>query len=159
MSNKVYQQDPDRSNAAQAARRLEQIITAACRVQPLLPAPGNLHARVMAAVAQRASQWWRAPLRTWPIWAQTALVLLCLCSIWLVTGSTLFGGHDVSAQQWLFMPWMLADIFTSLFSVLRELLWLVLRISPVLWLFAMMISGVAVTMGLMGLSRLATRHA
>jgi hypothetical protein len=160
MSNEIHLQKlPDRKDAFEAEQRLEQIITAACLAQPLLPAPASLHSRVVSAIERRASQWWRAPLRAWPSWAQAVLVLLCLCCAWLVTGSPLFAGNDASVQQWLFMPWMLADIFTSLLSVLRELLWLVLRISPVWWLLAMIISGVAVAMGLMGLSRLTTRHA
>lgn len=146
--------------SATEAQRLERYIAAACDAQPLLSAPPGLHARVMAVIEQRAREWWRAPLRNWPSWAQAALVLLCLLSTWLlVADNTPLAANGNSIEQWVFMPWALADIFASLLAVSRELLWLVLRISPVLWLCALVVSGVALTIGVLGLSRLTTRHA
>lgn len=147
------------ANAAQA-QRLERFVAAACHAQPLVSAPAGLHARVMAVIEQRAREWWRAPLRAWPAWAQAGLLLLCLLSSWLlVADNTPLVANGASIQQWVFMPWALADIFASLLAVLRELLWLVLRISPVLWLGAMVVSGVALTVGVLGLNCLTTHRA
>lgn len=157
MSNETYlQRDSLNDDVEQSGRRLEQIITAACRAQPLLPAPAGLQTRVMAAIERRAGQWWRAPLRAWPNWAQAVLLMLCLCSVWwMVAGNAPLAGNDIPVQRWLFLPWILADLFTSLLMVLRELLWLVLRLSPVLWLLAVASIGVAVAIGVIGLNRLA----
>ncbi len=86
-------------------------------------------------------------------------MLLCMGSTWLlVADNAPLAASGASVEQWLFMPWTLADLFTSLLMVSRELLWLVLRISPVLWLLAVVSSGAAVAVGVAGLNRLATRN-
>jgi hypothetical protein len=67
----------------------------------------------------------------------------------LVVRQCALTGNDIPVQRWLSLPWMLADLFISLLMVLRELLGLVLRISPVLWLLAVVSGGVTVAIGVM----------
>ncbi len=143
-------------------QQLQQLVNDACRAQPLLRAPARLQTNVRLAIEQRARQWWRAPVRAWPVWAQVLLLLLCVLSGWLTVNAAQQLGGGGAMQQWLLLPWALCwsliDAFINLASVLRELLWLTLRINPVAWLLAMLVSGVAVAIGVMGLSRLAPRR-
>lgn len=79
------------SNEPDDHEALQEFVRRLSREQPLRPAPPELGARVLRAIAERASMpWWRRSFTHWPTPVRAAFVVACLLVV----------GGSVSLTLW-----------------------------------------------------------
>jgi len=90
--------------------RLERLIARALSAQPLMPAPADLEARVLAEIGRRAAlPWWQRRFTAWPALARVAFAAACggvaLASLgatrWLLASLGTATTASQSAPLWL----------------------------------------------------------
>lgn len=119
-------------NAEDPNARLEQLIDRALRAQPLLRAPADLQARVLAEIGRRAAlPWWRKSFAYWPTPARIAFFI---ASVGFVKAGLMAAMWAMGPVESVALPTHLPTQLTWMSAVTTSVA-LVVHSIPPLWLY------------------------
>jgi hypothetical protein len=140
-------------------QRLERLVTAVARSQPLRRAPASLEARVLDQLALRQSPapWWRKGFTSWPLAARVTFLVASVGFVRLALAGFMsiaefFGSEEVAgtAKSW-------AHSSTEVVSVTASTGSFLLHVIPQTWLYGAAGLAIALYALLFGLGTLAYR--
>ena len=105
----IAKSTPTMHDELQQTAMVDRVITRALRELPLRNAPATLESRVFAALAHRASHWWRQSFLHWPVAAKLGFLLASFGFVQLGLGladlaTTLLRGLETTATASTLAP-------------------------------------------------------
>ncbi len=147
------------SNPNDTDAKLERLLHGALRGVAQRPAPANLEARVLAAIALGAAlPWWRRSFTHWPVAARLAFVAICAALTWLsmlAVGRTPVDALPLDRSSIFSSGWLRGA--AALSGATAQLLESLVRAIPFAWLAGGLAVGAILYVSLFGLAITAYR--